>query len=396
MSNITPEVRQLLHRKNFAEFFAGIGLVSAGLKRQKWSISFANDIDPLKYQMYQGHFTDAKEHFVLGDVNNLSAEKVPDTTLATASFPCKDLSLAGSRKGLEGAHSSSYWGFIDILEQKYLHRPPLVLLENVTGLISANNGEDFKQVLHSLNNLDYSVDCFIIDAIKFVPQSRQRLFVIGLRKDIFPAPQENKVAAFGLESDIRPKSLFKFIVKHPEIQWNIRHLPPLPTNELKLENIVENLSANASIWWSTARAEYLLNQMSPRHREIATQMIQDTKWSYGTVFRRMRNNKSTAELRTDGVAGCLRTPAGGSAKQILFKAGYGQYFVRLLTPRECARLMGVGEYNITVPFDQALLGFGDAVCVPVIEWIAENYLNVVIEECMSRTTLETILTEVEQ
>ena len=82
-----------------------------------------------------------------------------------------------------------------------------------------------------------------------------------------------------------------------------------------------------------------------------------------------------AELRTDGIAGCLRTPRGGSGRQILFAAGEGRFNVRLLTPRECARLMGAAGFTLKVPLNQALFGFGDAVCVPVIEWIANNYLN---------------------
>jgi len=89
-----------------------------------------------------------------------------------------------------------------------------------------------------------------------------------------------------------------------------------------------------------------------------------------------------AELRTDGVAGCLRTPRGGSGRQILFKAGKGKYFARLLNPRECARLMGADDYIIKAPLNQALFGFGDAVCVPVIEWIAEYYLKPVVNELM--------------
>jgi DNA (cytosine-5)-methyltransferase 1 len=86
------------------------------------------------------------------------------------------------------------------------------------------------------------------------------------------------------------------------------------------------------------------------------------------------------ELRTDGIAGCLRTPRGGSGRQILFCAGGGSYRVRLLTLRECARLMGADDYKINVPLNQALFGFGDAVCVPAIQWIAENYLNPVLEQ----------------
>jgi DNA (cytosine-5)-methyltransferase 1 len=149
---------------------------------------------------------------------------------------------------------------------------------------------------------------------------------------------------------------------------------------MALADILEDIPDSAAEWWRPDRAEYLLNQMSPRHRLTAEHMISGGEWSYGTVFRRIRNKKSMAELRTDGTAGCLRTPRGGSGRQILFKAGYGRYLVRLLTPRECARLMGADDYRIEVNPNQALFGFGDAVCVPVIEWIARHYLNPLAEE----------------
>jgi DNA (cytosine-5)-methyltransferase 1 len=119
----------------------------------------------------------------------------------------------------------------------------------------------------------------------------------------------------------------------------------------------------------------MLNQMSPKHRAEAEAMIHGDTIRYGTVFRRVRYGKSMAELRTDSVAGCLRTPRGGSGRQILVVAGKGRLAVRLLTGRECARLMGADDFKLNVPLNQALFGFGDAVCVPVIEWIANNYLN---------------------
>ncbi len=87
-----------------------------------------------------------------------------------------------------------------------------------------------------------------------------------------------------------------------------------------------------------------------------------------------------AEIRSDGIAGCLRTPKGGSAKQILLKVGRGNVKVRLLTGRECARLMGADDYAISKNVDRDLFGFGDAVCVPVVSWIAKNYLNPVLEK----------------
>ena len=380
---ILQDILPVLRKKTFAEFFAGIGLVRAGLERQEWTIMFANDISQQKYEMYKGQFENADEHFLLGDIHTIPVEIIPSVTLATASFPCNDLSLAGGRNGLQGEHSSAFWGFISVLKQMYNRRPPFVMLENVTGFLTSNNGEDFKQGLLALNKLGYTVDTFILDAANFVPQSRQRLFVIGILETLRPYDAESSFTV--RTSDTRPKALVTFILEHPDIRWHIRSLPSQPTSNTRLDSILEDISENPPAWWPQERATYLLSQMSPRHHQIAEQMIAGNEWSYGTVFRRMRNGKSTAELRVDGIAGCLRTPRGGSAKQILFKAGKGKYLARLITPREASRLMGADFYNITVPSDQALFGFGDAVCVPVIEWIANNYLNPIIEEIVQRT-----------
>lgn len=362
--------------KTFAEFFAGIGLMRIGLERQGWSAAFANDMDPRKYEMYRVNFREVDRHFLLGDVHRLCADDVPTTTLATASFPCTDLSLAGSRSGLSGKQSSAFWGFISVLEMLGERKPPLVLLENVTGFLTSHGGSDFREALLALNRLGYSVDAFVLDAARFVPQSRQRLFVVGRQT---PVRSVRTTPSF-YSSDARPKALADFIFLNPDIHWDIRALPPLPARNVSLEAILEELPEGAPEWWSAERADYLLHQMSPRHRAIADRMMAAQNWSYGTVFRRIRYGKSMAELRTDGIAGCLRTPKGGSGRQILFKAGHGQYRVRLLTPRECASLMGADDYRIHVPLNQALFGFGDAVCVPVVEWIAKHYLDPLLDD----------------
>jgi len=364
-------------QKTFAEFFAGIGLMRIGLEAEGWKISLANDIDPEKQEIYRANFSDADEHFWLGDIHEIPSSEVPTVTLATASFPCNDLSLAGARNGLSGKHSSAFWGFIEILEKMRHRRPSLVLLENVTGFLTSHDGKDFEDAMLALNLLGYSVDPFVLNAAWFVPQSRQRLFVVGIKEKKTEAEPMNEKF---FESDVRPEALVDFIFSHPDIRWKIRRLPPAPRTRKKLENILEELPHDSQEWWNCERAKYLLNQMSTRHRGIAETMILGKTSSYGTVFRRIRNGKSMAELRTDGIAGCLRTPRGGSGRQILFKAGKGKYFARLLTPRECARLMGAEDFKITVPLNQALFGFGDAVCVPVIRWIAKYYLNPAFEE----------------
>jgi len=360
-----------------AEFFAGIGLMRMGLEAEGWSTAWANDIDEKKWEMYRANFNEGACEFILDDVHKVDAKEIPDIELATASFPCTDLSLAGGRLGLAGTQSSAFWGFIDALRGMGTRRPPLVLLENVTGFLSSHDGNDLRDALLALNELGYAVDSFIIDAVRFVPQSRQRLFVVGSKSK---AGSVNEISPLLLQSEARPAALADFIIMNPDIGWAIRTLPPLPPSSLKLADIVEDVPLNSELWWSRERCDYLLNQMSEKHRIEADKMMAGSKWTFGTVFRRVRNGRSMGELRTDGIAGCLRTPKGGSGRQILFCGGKSQFRVRLLTPRECARLMGAGGYDINVPPNQALFGFGDAVCVPVVQWIARHYLNPTLDE----------------
>jgi len=373
-------------KKTVAEFFAGIGLMRMGLEQAGWQVVWENDIDEDKMKMYRGHFTNDDAHFHLGDVHAINPDDIPTVTLATASFPCNDLSLAGARRGLAGQHSGAFWGFVEAIKGMGNRRPPLVMLENVAGFLTSNDGNDFRDACLVLNQLGYAVDAFIIDASLFVPQSRQRLFLIGKREKRKPALVRQAPTFY--ESQCRPLALADFILWHPEIWWSLGNLPSIVKRDTALADILEDLPANSVHWWNQQRAEYLLNQMSEKHRAVADKMIAGKQTTYGTVFRRVRYGRSMAELRTDGIAGCLRTPRGGSGRQILFAAGRGRYAVRLLTPRECARLMGAGDFKITVPLNQALFGFGDAVCVPVIQWIADNYLTPTWKELHAKDQTE--------
>lgn len=351
------------------EFFAGIGLVRLALESQGWEVAFANDIDEDKAEIYR-HNWPADDHLVVRDIHKLLPGEIPTCDLFTASFPCNDLSIAGRWHGLSGKESSAFWGLINLLDGLGSRRPPLVLLENVVGFLQRNEGADFEEALLALNQCGYNVDAFILNAVHWTPQSRARLFVVASQDAGLP---RNSLANL---CDTRPAPLIQFINVSQKIRWDIRHLPELPKPTSRLIDIVESLPADDSHWWSKERADYFMNQLSARHAAQAKEMIKAPKATYATAFRRVRNGRSMAELRTDGIAGCLRTPRGGSGRQILFKAGRGKYQVRLLTARECARLQGVPDsYLIDVPLNQALFGFGDAVCVPAVEWIATNYLN---------------------
>jgi DNA (cytosine-5)-methyltransferase 1 len=225
-----------------AEFFAGIGLVRLALEGQGWRVVYANDIDPDKREMYDANFNG--DHFRLGDIHKLDAAAIPDCELFTASFPCNDLSIAGAWKGLEGKESSAFWGLIRILRERGPRRPPLVMLENVVGFLQSHGGKDFETALLALNDVGYSVDAFILNAVHWTPQSRARLFVVAKADGIV-----GDRAPFAMESDARPDALLTFINTRQHIRWDVRPLPKLPKPTAKLTDIVEDLQDDDPPAW---------------------------------------------------------------------------------------------------------------------------------------------------
>jgi hypothetical protein len=125
-----------------AEFFAGIGLVRLALEKCGFKVVFANDIDPDKFAIYKDNFPPADFH--LGDIHLLRPTEIPDCDLATASFPCTDLSIAGEMNVIHSGESSAFWGLMKLLEQMGDRRPRMVLLENVPGFLMSRNGKDFE------------------------------------------------------------------------------------------------------------------------------------------------------------------------------------------------------------------------------------------------------------
>ena len=360
--------------KTVIDFFAGIGLVRYALERRGWNETFALDYSVLKHEMYRDHFGDGV--YCVEDVHTINVARIPSALLAHASFPCTDTSVAGSRQGLAGPESSAFWGFIRILNEMRDSRPPLVLLENVEGFLTSNKGDDLKDALHTLNKLGYCVDVLLVDAVHFVPQSRVRLFIIGVQGVRSQDVLEQDII-LAQKTEARPEKIKKFIKALPTANWFLNYLPALPKREKNVESIIEVEAP----WWNKERSNYLFGQMHDYHKSKVVDLMSQDQWSYGTAFRRMRirngMKQSTAEIRLDGVAGCLRTPKGGSARQILIRVGFGKFDARLLSARENARLMGADEYILSknLSLNNALFGFGDAVCVPVIEWLSRYVLE---------------------
>ena len=362
-----------------AEYFAGIGLVRMGLKPFCWQVAFANDISVKKYEMYTGFFPDAKAHYVVGDIFDIDPAIVPSTTLATCSFPCIDLSLAGNMNGMmNGNHSSAFWGFMKILTKQGESAPPLILVENVPGWLYSNKGKDFRVTVQALNELGYACDVFVLDALRFTPQSRLRVFLVATK---YPIHHTTVELILTRSKKLLSDQLKKSIVANKDLRWFYNEIPdPPPLKSQGLSEIIELMSDSDSRWWRDGEVNRHLAMMKEPHRQRVEQLVQGKQFVYRTFFRRRREGQQRAEVRDDDLSGCLRTAVGGSGKQFLIRAGKGSLKMRAMTPREYARLQGVpDEYPIVANGVQALTGLGDAVCVPAIAWIAEHILNPLAE-----------------
>ena len=360
-----------------AEYFAGIGLFRMGLEAAGWRVVYANDWSAERAQMYEGFFG---ESYHVKDIFSVAAQDVPQATLATCSFPCIDLSLAGKGAGIAGQHSGAFWGFYDILKKQAENAPPLVLLENVTGWLYSNGGNDFSATAHALNELGYACDVFMLNARSFVPQSRPRLFMAGVRSD---AAVDDYPYFSSRSKRLMPPRLKTLMLEHDTVRWARLDIPEPPPykNEGFSESIVERLPHDDPRWWSEEKVDKHLAMMPPRHLDMVKRMAGHKKVRCRTFFRRRRAAGQQAEVRADDIAGCLRTAVGGSGKQFLVAAGNATIRMRTLTAREYARLQGVPDrFPIVSNTErQSLSAFGDAVCVPVVTWLATEVLRPLAE-----------------
>ena len=349
-----------------AEFFAGIGLVRQALESCGFKVVWANDVDPNKLAMYRQNF-DASD-FHLDDIRNIHGEDLPDIELAAASFPCTDLSLAGNRRGLQGAQSGMYWEFTRILGQMGARRPRMVVVENVPSFATSRGGRDLYVALSQLNQLGYWCDLLVIDARLFVPQSRPRLFVIGSRS---PLPCNSDWQSNAL----RPTWMKRFVAAYPDLKLQAVPLALPEPDRRMLADVVERLSDDDARWWDLERRSRFTAELSAIQHTRLVKMMDLPTVNWATAYRRSRQGKPAWEIRADAISGCLRTARGGSSKQALVEAGQGSFRVRWMTAVEYARLQGAVDYKFEgVSENRALFGFGDAVCVPAVAWLGRNYL----------------------
>lgn len=360
-----------MRKYRVAEFFAGAGLVRCALEKAgRFKVVFANDIEVKKERLYRLNFGGSVD-FHLGDIRQIGGQNVPNCDLATASFPCTDLSLAGNRRGLKGEQSGAFHEFARIVDEMGTRRPKVVLLENVVGFASSHGGRDMRDALGALNALGYVCDVFHLDARWFSAQSRPRLFVVGVRRDMSPPPLDDRGEM------LRPRFLARFIEEH----YGAIDFTTLPLIEpdadggTTLSTAVERLRANDARWWDGERQERFVESLAPLHKHRLDRMARSLRIVWATAYRRTRKGYAIWEIRPDDISGCLRTTGGGSSRQALVEAGRGRIRVRWMTTREYANLQGFPEFRYDPARENdAMFALGDAVCVPVLDWVARQCL----------------------
>ena len=340
------------------EFFAGSGLVAYGLKGM-FNPVWANDISEKKAAVYCSNING--NHLIIDDIRNINGASLPSAHLSWASFPCQDLSLAGSLGGIEAARSGLIWEWLRVLKEMP-QRPSVLLIENVAGLLSANQENNYVKLHHALIDLDYKSGAILVDAVHFVPQSRLRVFVIAVRKGI-EIPSE----MIDTEPNwLHNKAAVVLGGNLPEWIWWRAEKPK--SLHVSLSEIIDY-----SIPYDKDDA---LRLISPRHKE----KLDDMDNVVATGYRRTRNGKQCMELRFDGIAGCLRTPEGGSSKQFLIVKRNGVTHARLLSPREAARLMGAPDsFVLPAAYNDGYKAMGDAVVIPVASFIGASFLTKLME-----------------
>jgi DNA (cytosine-5)-methyltransferase 1 len=343
---------------------------------EAWHCLRANDCDQKKAAAYRRNFNEAPE-LMERDVRRIEVGDLPGkATLAWASFPCQDLSLAGQGAGMKGERSGVFWPFWSLMLSLKDERriPPLIVLENVAGLITSHKGQDLLGLLNALVDAGYRVGAMVVDAAHFVPQSRPRLFIVCVLRGV--AIPRNLIGR-------TPSPTW-----HPNsLQDRVEELPPetrrhwiwwrLPAPSVDVQHLSEILEMpEKDAWHPKETTQRLLAMMSESNlKKVRAARLSGVR-QVGTIYKRTRKGIQRAEVRFDGISGCLRTPAGGSSRQIIIVVESNSVRTRLITPRETARLMGLPEsFKLPPNYNDAYHLTGDGVVVPAVSWLERHLLR---------------------
>lgn len=340
------------HNFKFIDLFAGIGGLRKGFESINGHCIFTSEWNDYAQQTYKANFQ--CDHEIAGDIRQIPAESIPSHDVLLAGFPCQPFSIAGvSKKNALGrqhgfrceAQGTLFFDVARIIEH---HRPKAFLLENVKNLVNHDKGRTFKIIHDTLKNeLGYHIHWKVIDAKSFVPQHRERIFIVGFREsnsftfDNLPLPDTLKGPKLGT-------------ILHPE-----------DGSETAEEHFTTG--AKAAVAKKYTLTDHLWNY------------LQD----YAEKHRQKGNGFGFGLFGTDDVARTLSARYYKDGSEILIRQRRKN--PRRLTPRECARLMGFDRpghplFKIPVSDTQAYKQFGNAVVVPVVEAVAHHMAPWILDD----------------
>ena len=374
--------------KYYYDFFAGGGMAHAGLGNY-WHCLYANDICEKKANTYRRNWGGDSLH--VADVRDISTQDLPGSAdLAWASFPCQDLSLAGKGSGLQGRRSGTFWPFWNLLTQLTSEgrAPRVVVLENVCGALTSHKGEDFRAISSAIANLNYRFGAVIADAVHFVPQSRPRLFIIAVDSNAYVSSALTQAESSALWHPASLVTAYSELPGELKDRWLWWKMESPEARSTVLADLIEDNPSGVR-WHTKTETNHILNLMSEVNRKKVVDAKRARRRVVGAIYRRTRpdgkgGRTQRAEVRFDDVAGCLRTPTGGSSRQTLIIVDGSRVQTRLLSPREAARLMGLPEsYQLPERYNDAYHIAGDGLVVPVVRHLAKNILNPVVDTLKS-------------
>ena len=332
--------------------FSGIGGFDLALRNQGHEITGACEIDKYARSVYAKQFPGVK---IWENATKINPKELPDFEILCAGFPCQAFSIAGKRRGFDDTRGSLFFEIARIAKEK---RPSILFLENVKGLLSHDKGQTFLTIIRTLDELGYNVQWQIINSKYFVPQNRERVFIVGnlrgkRRRQIFPIRTNNK---------INGNSQKKTQGKRERVRS--QYSGAIDANYAKGGG-----SRTMLAWSNKCSNESNINYvMLTERRTEESKLIRKEMRKTGKDWSPRRGKELVP--RNDNIGNCVT--AGQSNERFLTDGTR----IRRLTPLECERLQGFPDnWTKGISDTQRYKCVGNAVTVPVVEFIVKELFD---------------------
>ena len=287
-----------------------------GLEAVGGKCVFSSEWDKFSQKTYEAWHGE-KPH---GDITRIDPATIPDHDILTGGFPCQPFSIAGKQHGFKDDRGNLFFHIMNIIAAK---RPKVVFLENVKNLRGHDKGQTWYVIRRSLASLDYQVFSEVIDASSWVPQHRERFFIVAFDRHVIGGSVE-----------------FQF---------------PTPPKTL------------------TVLGDILEEKVEPKY--TLSNKLWNYLQAYAAKHRAKGNGFGYSLAPLNGVTRTLRARYYKDGSEILIPQDFGQSNPRRLTPKEAQRLMGFPDFGIVVSDTQAYKQFGNAVVPAVITAVGRNIID---------------------